>query len=547
MSDHALPDHARTAHREPSEGSVSAPRPAEATPSQPDLPQLGPLGMARWAWRQLTSMRTALFLLMLLAIGAVPGSIFPQRGVDPNKVAEFFDDHPAASPWLDRVGMFDVYSSPWFSAIYLLLFISLIGCVVPRTKVHLQAVRSRPPRTPARLDRLPSFRSGVAREGSSEQDVLDAAVTVLRKRRYRVDVREDRGRVSVSAERGHLRETGNLVFHFALVGLLLALAASALFSYRGQTIITQGQGFANVVSQYDSIDLGPWVDGDDLQPFRITLDDLTAEFETRVEGNQFAAARDFEAHVQVVDTPGAAPRTDTIKVNHPLSLSGASVYLQGNGYAPVLTIKDGEGRVVSSGPTIFLAQDAMYTSTGVVKVPDMSPQLGLQGVFLPTMAEQNGFPVSVFPDRINPRLVFTVWTGDLGLDSGVPQSVYKLDTENLTQLQDDDGPFTVMMQEGDTVTLPDGLGSISFDRIDRFAALQVRTDPATGWALFFSGLAMAGLALSLFVVRRRVWVRPVSRDGRIVIEVAALARSEDPRLEAEVAEVLAGLPAETST
>ncbi len=546
MSDQVIPERRRAT---PEETSAAERQPADhvSATAEPALPQLGPLGWARWAWRQLTSMRTALFLLMLLAVGAVPGSIFPQRGVDPTKVATFIDDHPTAALWLDRAGMFDVYSSPWFSAIYLLLFISLVGCVVPRTKVHLQAVRSRPPRRPARLDRLPSFRSAPAREGVSERDVLTAAAEVLRKRRYRVDVRDDRGRLSVSAERGHLRETGNLVFHFALLGLLLALAASALFSYRGQTIISQGQGFANVVSQYDSIEMGPWVDGDNLQPFRITLEDLTAKFETEAGGNQFAAARDFEAHVKVVDSPGATPRTDVIKVNHPLALDGASVYLQGNGYAPVLTIKDGSGRVVSSGSTIFLAQDSMYTSTGVVKVPDMSPQIGLQGVFLPTMAEQDGVPVSVFPDKVNPRLLFTVWTGDLGLDSGVPQSVYQLDTDKLTQLQENGKPYTVMLEPGDSVTLPDGLGSVTFDRLDRFAALQVRTDPATGWALIFAGLAMAGLALSLFVVRRRVWVRPVTRDGRMVIEVAALARSEDPRLEAEVAEVLAGLPAEPST
>ncbi|HEX6055984.1 MAG TPA: cytochrome c biogenesis protein ResB, partial [Intrasporangium sp.] len=106
--------------------------------------------MARWAWRQLTSMRTALFLLLLLAVAAVPGSVFPQRNIDSGRVADYLAQNPDTGPWLDRLGFFDVYASPWFSAIYLLLFVSLIGCIVPRTRVHLRALRATPPRAPAR-------------------------------------------------------------------------------------------------------------------------------------------------------------------------------------------------------------------------------------------------------------------------------------------------------------------------------------------------------------------------------------------------------------
>lgn len=498
---------------------------------------MGPVGWLRWAWRQLTSMRTALFLLLLLALGAVPGSIFPQRGIDPTKVTQYLSDHASIGPWLDRLGLFDVYASPWFSAIYLLLFTSLVGCVIPRTRAHLQSMRARPPRTPTRLERMPAYARADAEPGVDGQQVLDVATAALRARRYRVDVRSD----SVAAESGYLRETGNLVFHVALLGLLGAVAAGSLLSYRGQTIIAQGQGFANVVSQYDSIQAGAWVDTARLAPFRITLDSLESRFETQASGNQFAAARDFTARVSVVDRPGESTRQETIKVNHPLTLDGASIYLQGNGYAPVITVRDAAGQVVSSGPVVFLAQDSMYTSTGVVKVPDTEPQLGLQGVFLPSMTVKGDDVVSVFPDQLNPRLLFTVWTGDLGLTAR-PQSVYQLDTTNLTQLTGEDGkPKTVMLAPGETFDLPEG-GSITFERVDRFVALQTRTDPAKGWALGFASAAMIGLAVSLFVSRRRVWVRVVSDDGRMVIEVAALARGDDPRLDREVADLLAKLP-----
>ncbi len=505
------------------------------------LPSLGAVGLLRWAWRQLTSMRTALFLLMLLAIGALPGSVFPQRGVDASQVTQYEAEHPELSPWLDRLGLFDVYSSVWFSAVYLLLFVSLVGCVVPRTRVHLAAMRARPPRAPSRMERMPAHESFELR--ATDTEVLAAARELLRGKRYRVDVRDG----AVSAERGFLRETGNLLFHVALLGLLVAVALGSLVGYRGQFLLTTGTGFANTLSEYDTFDPGTWVDEGDLPPFRLSLDELTVAFETDAAGNQFAAPRDFEATVSVVDEPGAEPVLRTIRVNEPLPVQGTNVYLQGNGYAPVVTVRDAEGAVVKSGPVVFVPEGRFYESPGVVKVPDSEPQLGLQGVFLPTweMDAERG-PVSVFPDALDPRWFFTVFVGDLGVDQGQTQSVYELDTTKMSQLTTQDGtPFAVGLSPGESVDLPDDAGSVTLERIDRFAAFGVRHDPAKGWALGFSVLAIAGLVASLFVPRRRVWVKVAGAgpqapaDGReagvIVVEVAALARSEDPRLEVEVA------------
>src|SRR5918997_617760 len=102
-------------------------------------------------------MRTALVLLFGLALAAVPGSLLPQRNVAPVRVADYLDAHPRLGPILDRIGAFEVYTSPWFSAVYLLLFLSLIGCIIPRVATYARAVRSRPPRTPRNLSRLPAY------------------------------------------------------------------------------------------------------------------------------------------------------------------------------------------------------------------------------------------------------------------------------------------------------------------------------------------------------------------------------------------------------
>jgi cytochrome c biogenesis protein len=516
-------------------------RPAGAAPDDADvrLPGLGPVGWARWAWRRLTSMRTALLLLLLLAVAAVPGSVFPQRRIDPTRVDTYLADNPATGPWLDRLGAFDVYASPWFSAVYLLLFISLVGCIVPRSRLHWRAVRARPPAAPRRLERMPAYASATV--DAEPDDILAAARTALGRRRYRRADGED----SVAAERGHAGETGNLVFHVSLVALLVGIAAGSFYGYSGQVLVVEGETWANSLPRYDSFTPGRAVDADDLPPFTLTLNSLRVRFEDKVGGSQFGAPREFDADLSVAEGVDGTPRHSTMKVNRPLDVGGTRMFLVGNGYAPVFTVTDGEGNEVKSGPVPFLPQDQNYTSNGVLKLPDALPnQLGIQAFLLPTWVETpDGRPRSIFPDASNPRIVLTAWTGDLGLDDGAAQSVYVLDTSRMTQLRQDGRPFTASLAPGQSVTLPDGSGTVRFDGLRRYAALDIRYDPTKVWVLAAAVLALAGLTTSLFVRRRRVWVRatlvPDSGDGvRTLVEVAGLSRSEDSRLGDEVRALL---------
>jgi cytochrome c biogenesis protein len=511
----------------------------QPAPSSVAQPRLGPVGWLRWIWRQLTSMRTALMLLMLLAVAAIPGSVFPQNRIDPGKVDTYLADHPSSGPVLQRLGGFDVYSSPWFSAIYLLLFISLVGCVLPRSRVHLKAVRALPPRAPRRLERMPAF-TQVTTDIPAQQ-VLDAARSALRARRYRVAVRDSD---AISAERGYLSETGNLAFHLALLGLLGAIAAGSFLGYSGQAVVVVGDSWSNTLPQYDSFTPGRAVKTENLPPFSFTLDSMRVRFDDQAGGNQFGAARDFEANVSYRKEPGAPEQKLTIRVNHPLEVDGARVFLVGNGYAPRITVRDGQGNVAFSGAVPFVATDSKYTSTGVVKVPDALPApIGLSGFLLPTAAikKSTGQPVSIFPDARNPRLIFTAYTGDLGMDSGIPRSVYVLDVTRMRQLAQDGQPFSSILAVGQSIALPDGAGSVTFDGVRRYAALDVRADPTKLWVLTFALVALAGVTLSLFVRRRRVWVRAVpDGEGRTVVQIAGLARTEDAQLEDEVAAVLTG-------
>jgi cytochrome c biogenesis protein len=504
-------------------------------PEPPRLPTLTLGGWLRWAWRQLTSMRTALVLLFLLALGAVPGSVFPQRATNTGDVIAYIAQHPGVGPLLDRLGMFDVFGSAWFAAVYLLLFVSLVGCVVPRSFQHARALRARPPAAPRNLQRLPQHRSYLT--DAAPLTVLRAAEGALRGRRrrpwrrWRVEVSAAKG--TVSAEKGYLRETGNLVFHVALILLLAGVAAGALFGTHGTVIVVEGSSFANTVPGYDSFSAGQLAGTDSLPPFSFTLDHFSATYQHG--GPQNGAPRTFNAQVTVRDDPTAAPRQQTIQVNDPLVVGGTKVFLIGHGYAPHVTVRDGRGRVVLSSAVPFLPRDANFASQGVVKVPDARPtQIGMRAIFLPTAKID---PVlggeSTFPAAQNPELLLTLFKGDLGLDTGTPQSVYLLDTSRMTQVAGR------LMRPGDTWTLPSGLGSITFDGVRQFATFSVAHDPGQLPALVGALAALTGLMLSLFVRRRRVWVRVApAQGGRTLVAVGGLARAEAGGLGDEVDQLL---------
>ncbi|MGI4895609.1 MAG: cytochrome c biogenesis protein ResB [Janthinobacterium lividum] len=519
-------------------------RPVRTRKQRSDAAPLAPLEFLRYCWRQLTSMRTALFLLMLLAVAAVPGSTFPQQNNDPSGVANWLVEHRSMGPWVERLQGFHVYSSVWFSAIYLLLFISLVGCVLPRAGVHWKALRARPPRTPSRLERLPEHRATTIE--AAPADVLEAARAVLRKRRFRLDVRPDgAGGGSVGAEKGHHRETGNLVFHLALVGLLVSVASSSLFSYSGQRLVTVGG--TTVGTTFDSFSGGVGAGVQDVPPFTLTLDSMDVSFEAQ-QTSQIGEPRTFAAHVRLTDAPGETPREETIRVNHPAKVGHTQISLSGNGYAPVIVVRDGAGNVVQDGATPFLPQSANYDSTGVLKIPDAvdadgrGVQLGLQGVFLPSATVVNGNLVSGFPDLANPVLIMQAYTGDLGLDGGVAQNVYTLDDTDLTQVRDANGDvLAIRLSPGQTTQLPNGLGSVSFEGVERFASLDVRYTPGQTEALVFALLATFGLVLSLFLPRRRVWVQVTPTSGGSAVAVGGLARGNDAGLSDEVEGVLARL------
>jgi cytochrome c biogenesis protein len=464
----------------------------------------------RWCWRQLTSMRTALILLLLLAVAAIPGSLFPQRTQNPIQVKQFFAENPETAIWLDRLSLFNVFSSPWFSAIYLLLFISLIGCVLPRSIEHLKAIGAKPPLTPKYLDRMEFYTE-------IKKIDLDKVEKFLRKKHFRI--RRDEN--SISAEKGYARETGNLLFHLSLVLILLAVGIGSLLGSRGDAIVNVGDRFINTPTSYDILSFGKYQAEDSLPPFSLTVTDFKAEYDPVTN-----AAIDYELTVLTANPAGSKEIKKIIKVNQPLAYGSTKIYLQANGYSPIVIVRDKSGKIIFDGPTPFLPQDANLSSIGAIKIPDMDPQIGFVGSFLPTADRdpiRGGF--SSYPEVLDPRLLVSIWKGDLGLNTGIPQSVYRIDTSKMERI----GLKALILNE----SYDFGEGSITFTGWKSWVNLQIVNDPGKGFALVGAILAILGLLISLFTRQRRIWVK---QSGKT--QVAGLAKNGIPGLEQEIDELV---------
>jgi cytochrome c biogenesis protein len=521
-----------TTHLRPDD-QLDTPPPAPAPPGRPTGMRAA-VGFARVLWRQLTSMRVALILLFLLALASLPGALLPQWTLDAGRTATFIVDNPTLGPVLDKLGFFGVFGSPWYAAIYLALFTSLIGCLVPRTWDFVGALRAKPVATPRNLGRLPHHAAGVRTAEAPEAAAtrIDAGL-----RRWRSSRRQESGGVvTVSAEKGFFREVGNLVFHFSLLGLLAAIAVGKMFGFEGTVIVTEGEGFcSSSPSVYNAFRPGLLIDGTDLAPFCVNLERFDAQYTDQGLATDFDASIAYQTGEQV-----AAGSTDFtprhLRVNDPLRINGERLYLLGHGFSPIFQVTFPNGEV-RTGSQTFQPTDTSLLSEGVVKFLDppgytgdevRQHQLALQGLFAPTAGIAHGnanilSSAGAAPD--DPAVAIQAWRGDLGMEDGASQSIFALD-----QRQIDNGGLEKLdranLKIGESFTLDDGT-TIEFTGFKQWVQLQTSYDPAQGYALVFAITLLGGLMVSLIVKRRRVWYR-ITPDGSggSTVEVGGLARTD---------------------
>ncbi|WP_031467449.1 cytochrome c biogenesis protein ResB [Sciscionella sediminilitoris] len=490
------------------------------------------LSFLRNTWRGLTSMRTALILLFLLALATMPGALLPQHSLNESKTQTYISEHGWWGRLLDATGFLNVYSSVWFAAIYLLLMISLVGCLLPRSVEHARQLRDKPVLVPRNFNRLPHKASATVTV--SPEEVVASARPLLRG--WRIAERsEDGGVRTISAEKGFLREVGNLMFHFALLGLIVSVALGSMFSYKGQVaVIADGSQFCNSGPlAYDAFTPGPRVDGTNLAPFCVKVNDFTARYLANRQPTQYESNVEYQSGK---DLRTGQWRPYHLEVNDPLRVAGDRVYLLDHGYAPTVTVTYPNGEKRTQTQVFRPTEVSTYFSEGAVKftetpgitdpVEQRKKQLAVTGLFAPTAAMQGKLLAgSTNPELRDPVFAADVYQGDLGVDSGKGQSIYEIDHQMIAQnrLHRVD---RVNLKPGQQTKLGDGT-TVRFDGVKKFASLEIAHDPTQVWVLVFAIALLLGLFGSLVIKRRRVWLRAKpTADGSTLITVGALARTD---------------------
>ncbi|MFP5379763.1 MAG: cytochrome c biogenesis protein ResB, partial [Vicinamibacteria bacterium] len=163
---------------------------------------------------------------------------------------------------------------------------------------------------------------------------------------------------------------------------------------------------------------------------------------------------------------------------------------------------------------------------GVVKAPSAEPELGLDMWFYNDLELTEELqPFNASPEARNPAIFFREYRGDLGLDK--PQSVYRLEKAGLAE-----GELGAVSL-GERAPLADGT-TVEFTELRQFTVFQVARDPGAFVVLLGAIMVLAGLIPSLYVSRRRLWIRVVPAGEGARIEAAGVALQRRAALPGEL-------------
>ena len=364
-------------------------------------------------WRTLRSMRTALILLLMLALASVAGSLVPQWPNSPERVVRYQLDHPLVGAFYGRAGLFDVYGSWWFVLITTLLFVSLVACLFPRTRALVRTLRQRP----VQAREIDAFRLYEERVVSADPArAIDGSRRVLRRRLFRV-ARDGDGRPALAAEKGALREVGSLLFHWAFLLIVIGVIYGKGTGFTGRAVVVEGKTWIDAQANYDG----------ELRTGRFFHDDFTGvglhlrgfEDTYRTSGQPM----DFVSHVDLLDPQGNVAEQADIRVNHPASIDGVEFFQYGFGWAPVVEVRQ-HGDLIASEPITFVQDTApegvpqlAMPWHGILKLPSLHPQVGLTLELWPDsrawlQLRTTGQPVAM-TQSFEPIMFYKVYRGDL--------------------------------------------------------------------------------------------------------------------------------------
>lgn len=365
---------------------------------------------------------------------------------------------------LERLQLFQVFTSVWFSVGLVLLTISIVACTIDRTprlwrtSADIRVVQPDPYFDPMLPDR--AVMAGVD---------ADAAVAVLRRHRFAIHREEAVGGTYLYGDRNRWTKMATLLTHTGLVLFLVAAAITSRFGFEQGLVVAEGESLT-------------------VQPIGTPGLLLVRNLGFEAPGFETGSPTDFTTRLAVYQG-GQQIAEKTIRVNDPLEVAGYTFHQNGFGPAPDVVIRDADGRPLWSGPIPMTDQAAGFPFTEfTVPGTDVALQMLLQ------RAADGAGVLLVLPFR-------AVGTNPDG--SPVVQGLE---------------PLALTRGESDTAAGTDF--SVELRGFGEYTLLIAKRDPGQGlvWTAF--GLLIVGLLITFWLPRRRVWGR-LDADGRLALVVRA--------------------------
>ncbi len=428
-------------------------------------------------WRIFTSMRTALVLMLTLAVLALIGAILVQApgGLqsDPQAYAAWLDAlRPKYGGWvpiIDRLGFFSVFQSLWFKAILVGLTTSILACSVNRFRALWHtAVHPRTRMADTFYVRAPHR---AVLEAGAGVEARSATIQALRARHFRTVTAEDGDALHVYADRFRWAPFGTLIAHLSLVLILVGALMGSLFGFRN------GDFAAPVGTK---VDVGG---GTGLAVLAQSFSDSYYD-----DG----APSDYASEIALYrgDTQVASK---TIRVNEPLSYDGVTFYQSFFGPAAVVRVADAKGQTVfNQGVPLLWASDDGNRRIGQFSLPGAGLTVWVVGV-------------------ASGQVDATIKAGQMQLE------LYPSGSETASAVD--------VVSQGQPTTI--GGLQFTFEREQQFTGLIVSRDPGVTFVWLGAIFLVGGLFLVFMFPNRRIWAVVRRRtDGSSEVHVGATTRHD---------------------
>ena len=352
---------------------------------------------------------------------------------------------------LERLQLFQVFTSTWFSVGLVVLLVSIVACTIDRTpRLWRQATDVRVVQPDNYFD--PRLPDRAALSGVAEADVRQ----VLRRHRFRVREAESGGVRYLYGDRNQYTKLATLLTHTGLVLFLVAAAVTSRFGTELGLVVAEGESLT-------------------VQPIGTPGLLLVENHDFQAPGFETGQPRDFTTDLSVY-RDGQEIARKTIRVNDPLSIAGFTFHQNGFGPAPDLVLRDEQGGILWTGPVALTDQAAGFPY-GQLSVPgrDIGLELLLQ------RADDGVGVLVVLPYRV---------TGVRA--DGTPI------VENL---------FPMAITRGEVGRSPGVDFSVELRDFAEYTLLIAKSDPGVGIVWLAFGTLIAGIAITFYLPRRRIWAR----------------------------------------